>query len=114
MDHVSSVYEAMRAAGTPFGFSSMQVNGTDLGFDERAHQRIDTSCVLHEKSLIAQSGFWRSRQEVGYAHDWEFFRRVTRAASTWVCTRKPTVLYRAETSGQRDFLRGRIASTGTP
>lgn len=103
-DHVSSIYAAMRATDAPFGFSSMQVDGVDLGFAEPAYQRIDTSCVLHRKSLIAQSGWWRSRDEAGYAHDWEFLRCVIAAGTTWVCTRKPTLLYGIATSGQKRFL----------
>ena len=103
-DHVSSIYEAMRAAGAAVGFSSMQVNGTDLSFAEPARGRIDTSCVLHRKSLLERSGWWRSREEAGYVHDWEFLSRVIGAGRTWVCTRKPTLLYNAETCGQKEFL----------
>jgi hypothetical protein len=29
---------------------------------------------------------------------------VIDAGRTWVCTRKPTLLYNAETSGQKEFL----------
>jgi hypothetical protein len=98
------IYDAMRAAGAAVGFSSMQVNGTDLSFAEPAQGRIDTSCILHRKSLIERSGWWSNREEAGYAHDWEFLRRVIDAGRTWVCTRKPTLLYNAETCGQKDFL----------
>lgn len=82
----------------------MQVNGTDLSFFEPAHGRVDTSCVLHRKSLLERSEWWTSRDEAGYAHDWEFLRRVIDAGRTWVCTRKPTLLYNAETGGQKKFL----------
>jgi glycosyltransferase involved in cell wall biosynthesis len=106
-DHVSSVYEAMRAAKAPFGFSSMQVHGRDLGFDAPALQGLDTSCVLHQKALVGQAGWWKTRAAAGYAHDWEFLSRVIEAGRTWVCTRRPTLIYGAETSGQSEFLRAR-------
>jgi GT2 family glycosyltransferase len=105
-NHVSSVYEAMRAADARFGFSSMQVDGVDLRFAEPVHQGIDTSCALHDRELIRRAGWWRSRDDVGYAHDWEFLRRVVDAAEAWVCTRLPTLVYRAESSGQEAYFRG--------
>jgi glycosyltransferase involved in cell wall biosynthesis len=104
-DHVASVYEAMRAADA--GFSSMQVDGRDLGFRRPELQGIDTSCVLHRRSLVGPHGWWRSREEAGYAHDWEFLRRMVDGGGTWVCTRAPTLVYHAGTSGQGAFLRRR-------
>jgi hypothetical protein len=67
---------------------------------------------VHHKALIARSGWWQSRDAVGYAHDWEFMRRAITAAKSWVCTRRPTLLYGAETSGQRAFLQ-RLRSQAT-
>lgn len=104
-DHVSSVVMAMRGADVPFGYSSMEVDGKDMKFDlPPAQFRIDTSCVVHDRALVARRGYWKNREEGGYAHDWEFFSRMVADGTRAVCTRRPTLIYNAETSGQRDFL----------
>lgn len=103
-DHISSIYDAMRRNGATFGFSSMLVGEVDMKFTEPKHQGIDTSCILHQKDLILKYGWWKDRQEAGYSHDWEFFNRWVKGGERWVCTRKPTLQYNAETSGQREFL----------
>lgn len=111
-DHLSSLHEAVTVAGTALGFSSMQVDGRDLGFTEPTYQGIDSSCLLHDKSLIDHHGWWKSRDEVGYAHDWEFVSRMVHGGVRWAATRRPTLLYNAATSGQRAFLAGRGATGG--
>jgi glycosyltransferase involved in cell wall biosynthesis len=105
-NHVSSLYEAMRKTGSAFAFSSMSVNGRDLKFKSLKQFEIDTSCVLHEKDLIDKYGWWKDRTEVGYAHDWEFFSRWVN--EKWVCSRMPTLLYNADSSGQKEFLLARV------
>lgn len=104
-DHVSSLYEALRSAGAAFAFSSMEVDGMDMGFTEPKYQGIDTSCVLQQKSLIAKYGAWHDREKGGYSHDWELFSRWVNGKEKWVCTKKPTVLYNADSSGQKAFLK---------
>jgi GT2 family glycosyltransferase len=102
-NHVSSIYEAMRKEQASFGFSSMEVSGKDLKFTEPKYQGIDTSCVIHLKDLVEKYGGWKDRIEGGYAHDWEFISRWVNGQEPWVCTRKATLIYNAETSGQADF-----------
>lgn len=106
--HVSGIYEEMRKKSAYWGFSSMQANGKDLEFTEPKLQGIDTSCVVHLKDLVRKYGWWKSREEVGYAHDWEFFERFVRGGEPWVCTRKPTLVYYVETSGQGEYLAARM------
>lgn len=103
-EHVSSLYEAMRANGTAYAFSSMEVNGTDLKFEEPKQGGIDTSCILHRKDLVAKYGKWLDRNKANYYHDWEFVSRWVAGGEKWVATRKPTLIYNAETCGQREFL----------
>lgn len=110
-DHLSSLYAALRGArGASFAFSSMSVNGQDLGFKEPVPGSIDTSCVLHSKDLILRHGFWKDRVEAGYAHDAEFFSRWTRAGEKWAATGKATLRYNAETCGQKDFILAKAAA----
>lgn len=103
-DHVSSLYEAMRETGSAYAFSSMEVNGTDLKFAEPKHGSIDTSCILHQKALVTKHGGWKDRTKANYYHDWEFVSRWVNASEKWVATKKPTLIYNAETCGQREFL----------
>jgi glycosyltransferase involved in cell wall biosynthesis len=109
-DHLSSLYEVMRASNAVFTFSSMEVDGKDLGFTEPKHQGIDTSCVLHRKELVEKYGWWKDRVAGGYAHDWEFFSRWVKAGEKWACTKKPTLIYNAATSGQAEFLKSTVAT----
>ncbi|HEY5365101.1 MAG TPA: glycosyltransferase [Casimicrobiaceae bacterium] len=102
-EHLSSIYEAMRSSGAAFGFSSMQVDGTDLFFSRPELQGIDTSCVLHQRELIRRHGGWKDRA-VDYAHDWELFARWVHAGETWVCTRRPTLRYGTLANGQAPFI----------
>lgn len=104
-DHLSSVYEALRSNEAVFAFSSMEVDGVDIGFTEPKFQGIDTSCVLHEKSLVRKYGFWKDRIEGGYSHDWEFISRWVAGGEKWACTKRPTLQYNAESSGQTEFLK---------
>lgn len=105
--HVSSVMDAIRGADAAWGFSSMRTpDGTDLGFAVPGRGRIDTSCVVHARHLIARYGPWRSVGETkDYAHDWELFARWVDAGERWIATRAPTVLYDTETSSQAAFVR---------
>lgn len=105
-NHVSSLYEALRSTDSTYAFSSMEVNGTDLGFSEPKKGGIDTSCVLHKKMLIGKYGGWKDRTEANYFHDWEFISRW--AAERWAATKLPTLIYNAETCGQQEFLKGLV------
>jgi hypothetical protein len=87
----------------------MSVDGKDLGFTKPERGGIDTSCVLHDKDLVGRYGFWKDRISGGYAHDWEFFSRWVMAGEKWACTRKPTVIYNADTCGQPAFIRSMAA-----
>lgn len=103
-NHVSSLYEALRAADAAYAFSSMEVDGKDLGFSEPKQGGIDTSCILHRMELISKYGPWKDRTEANYYHDWELVSRWVSGGEKWVATRKPTLIYNAETCGQREFL----------
>lgn len=104
-DHLETVYEAMRKSRATWGFSSMSVDGNPIVFKSPAQGQIDTSCVLHYRSLIRRYGWWKTRGEAGYAHDWEFFSRFVGGNEPVVATERPTVLYNADTSGQREWIR---------
>lgn len=108
-DHLSSLLEAKKAALASYAFSSMSVDGKDLGFTKPERGGIDTSCVLHDKGLVDRYGGWLDRVAGGYAHDWEFFSRWVMGGEKWACTKKPTVIYNADTCGQPAFIRSMAA-----
>ena len=104
-NHLSSLYEEVLKEPTLCAFSSMSVDGKDLKFDVPKYQGIDTSCVLHHKSLVRKYGWWKNREEAKtYAHDWEFFSRWVAGLEKFPCTHLPTLVYNAATSGQAEFL----------
>jgi hypothetical protein len=70
-------------------------------FDFPRKGRIDTSCVVHKWKLCYTRGLWKDRIEGGYAHDFEFFNRITSNFScVWKATKKFTLLYNTEFNGQ--------------
>jgi hypothetical protein len=84
------------------------VLGKDLGFVAPTRGSIDTSCVLHQKELIRKYGPWKSQTEVGYAHDWELFRRWVEAGEKWAATGMATVDYNIETCRQKEYLKALV------
>jgi glycosyltransferase involved in cell wall biosynthesis len=105
-DHVASVMAGILTAGASWGFSSMEVEGTDLGFGgPPVHGRIDTSCVIHRKELFDKHGPWKNRSAATYSHDWELFSRWLDAKEPWAATARPTMKYGLGACGQAEFLR---------
>jgi glycosyltransferase involved in cell wall biosynthesis len=72
-------------------FSSMNIEGKPIYFKEPKRGRIDTSCVIHKTQLLYKYGYWKDRNEAGYAHDWEFFSRWK--DESYAVTLQPTVEY---------------------
>jgi len=103
-NHLSSLMQIAQANDVEFVVSSMSVDGKPLIFEQPAFGKVDTSCLLHRKSLIQRFGWWKDRNEGGYCHDWEFVKRWLDAGVRWAVTHLPTVIYNAETSGQKEFL----------
>ncbi|MHC5058259.1 MAG: glycosyltransferase [Planctomycetota bacterium] len=105
-NHLSTLYNTLRAHNAAFAFSSMHVIGQPepMLFTEPKRLGIDTSCILHRRDLIVRYGDWKNRDEATYAHDWELVERWLKGGESWVPTGIPTLRYNAETSGQADFL----------
>jgi glycosyltransferase involved in cell wall biosynthesis len=101
-DHVSNLLTTILAEKSVWGWSSMMVNGVDLNFDRLERGKIDTSCVIHHKSLIQKHGVWKPRTEANYWHDYELFSRWRKEPQT--VTGYPSVSYNASASGQGAFL----------
>ena len=102
VNHLSHIVEEIRKdESLEFIFSSMIINEKELLFDFPRKGRIDTSCVVHKWKLCYTRGLWKDRIEGGYAHDFEFFNRITSNFScVWKATKKFTLLYNTEFNGQ--------------
>jgi GT2 family glycosyltransferase/glycosyltransferase involved in cell wall biosynthesis len=107
-NHLSSIFESMRIASASFGLSSMEVDGKPLICEKPEFGSVDTSCLLHRKSLVRDFGWWKNREEDGYAHDWMFVSRWVDGGVRWVATKTPTVIYNRHTSGQSEYLATRV------
>ena len=103
-NHLSSLMAITMKTDAEFASSSMLINGKELKCEKPEFGQIDTSEVLHKKSLVEKFGWWADRVTVGYSHDWEFINRWVKAGIKWAVTGKATVIYNAETSGQKEFL----------
>lgn len=102
-DHVSSIMAAILNSGATWGFSSMLADGKDMGFDQPMCGRIDTSCIVHPKSFIGKYGGWKTDNEATYKNEWTLVEPWMKDEK-WVCTKKATLIYNVETSGQKDYL----------
>lgn len=106
--HLSSIFENVQADSVSFGLASMEVDGKPLICEKPEFGSVDTSCLLHKKSLVSQFGWWRDREKAGYSHDWEFVNRWLEGGIRWTVTKQPTVIYNRHTSGQSAFLAARV------
>lgn len=108
-EHLSSLFFAVTAKQADLGLASMEVGGKVLLCEKPEYGAADTSCLFHKRGLIAKAGWWKDRNEAGYAHDWEFISRLLQSGAKWVTTKNPTVCYGLETCGQKDFLKQKLS-----
>jgi len=101
-NHLSSLVSLLSPA-TSGVISSMELesNSVPLIFKRKERGQVDTSCMLHRKHIVLTSGWWKSREEVGYAHDWEF---CSRWPGEVAFTKLPTVIYGDAESPQQEWL----------
>jgi len=90
-NHLESLILAIGEYGADYGISSIFMNDTPIYCKEPMRYRVDTSSILHKASLLKKYGYWKTREEVGYAHDWELVSRWKDHA--WAATNLPTLLY---------------------
>lgn len=91
--HLESLVRAVSAdPAFAFAFSSFVMNGEEIICRRPRRFQIDTSAILHERSLLDRFGFWRAPQELGHlAHDWELVSRWE--GERWAATLRPTLVY---------------------
>ncbi len=94
--HIEDLYNAMQ--GVDYAFTDMNWDGRILKCKEPKRYRIDTSSIMHSKELLDIYGYWQTREQAGYSHDWELVERWK--DRTWKATGKSTLNYNLEFNDQ--------------
>jgi glycosyltransferase involved in cell wall biosynthesis len=95
-EHLESLVERLLAKpGASYAFSSFDIGETIVCRTPRRFQ-IDTSALLHRRSLLDRHGYWRPAAETDWAHDWELVSRWR--DEPYVASLRPTLRYSLETS----------------
>jgi len=115
-NHLETLYKALMNGKAKDGrkptwaFSSFQVEEKGVVLEKRVLAkepklyRLDTSCVMHLRSLLVKHNrYWRPERIkdddgnetklAGYAVDWDLFKVWTEADEPWVATRQFTLIY---------------------
>ena len=71
--HIEDLVNAME--GVDYAFTDINMGPRTLKCREPKRYRIDTSSIMHKKELLDAYGYWKTREEAGYAHDWELVSR---------------------------------------
>jgi glycosyltransferase involved in cell wall biosynthesis len=100
-DHLESLVYAVThfpntEAGADYGLASFKMGKVPIYCGKPQRYRVDTSTILHKKSLLEKYGYWKTREEAGYAHDWELVSRW--GDHNWAVTNIPTLIYNTEFS----------------
>lgn len=91
-NHVSSLLDALnRRPDAQFAFSSFYYGDEIVHACEPRQHHIDTSALLHRRSLLDRYGYWKAAHEAAGAHDWELVSRWH--GEPWAATGQPTMRY---------------------
>jgi glycosyltransferase involved in cell wall biosynthesis len=91
-DHLASLVGPLVGDPTAaFAFGSLQIAGETILCRRPRRFQIDTSALLHRRSLIERFGYWRPAAEADGAHDWDLVSRWEGEA--WLASLQPTLLY---------------------
>ena len=74
-NHFLYIYERICSTESNYGLTSMIMGKYNIVCKEPKLYRVDTSCVVHRKSLVDKYGPWKSHKDAGYCHDFEFVSR---------------------------------------
>ena len=73
--HIEDLVKAILQNDADYSFTNMNMQGRTLVCKEPKRYRIDTSSIMHKKELLDKYGYWKTREQAGYAHDWELVSR---------------------------------------
>lgn len=102
-EHLQSLVELLADPGVAYAFSSISIGGEEVICEQPRLYLIDTSSLLHRRSLLDRYGYWRSPAGAGMpAHDWELVSRWRR--ERWAASRRPTLSYTLDPARHRPEL----------
>ncbi|MBV9309839.1 MAG: glycosyltransferase, partial [Solirubrobacterales bacterium] len=97
-DHLDSIVELLRDRGPMFAFASLTMGGEEIICRRPRRMQIDTSALVHQRSLLERFGYWRP----GATHDWELVSRWR--DESWSASLKPSVIYTLSDAHKRARL----------
>lgn len=94
-NHLQTLVDAMSTQpDLSFVYGSFECDGLEIICGEPVQKcRIDTSTMLHLRSLFDEFGYWRTQKNVGYANDWEIVSRWKAAGKKYLATKAVTLIY---------------------
>lgn len=111
-NHLSSLVSKLEQSNASYVFASFTMNVVSNGkrngevypiiCRKPLKYRIDTSALLHRKSLIEKYGAWSYVDKL--SHDWELVSRWVNGKEEWVATELLTVNYTADETRVRARL----------
>jgi glycosyltransferase involved in cell wall biosynthesis len=100
-NHLNSLINSMTENNSDYAISSMVMDDITIYCPEPKLYRVDSSALLHKKELLEKYGYWKTREQAGYSHDWELVSRWK--DHLWSATLLPTLNYNTE-AGQNDAI----------
>lgn len=101
--HLETLYNLFKKNNKlSYAFSSMIMGDYKILCKEPVIYRIDTSCIMHKRILLNKYGYWRTHEDVGYAHDYELVSRWK--YENYDSTREFTMIYNLEGSNNNPEL----------
>jgi hypothetical protein len=96
--HLESLVELLGDPDIEFAFASLRMGGEDIICRRPRRMQIDTSALVHRRSLLDRHGYWGPSP----VHDWEL---VSGWGETgWAASLRPTVIYRLRSPHRRARL----------
>lgn len=89
-EHLASLAELLADPAVAYALSSIEIAGEVVTCRRPRRYLVDTSALLHRRSLLERYGYWVPRG--AGAHDWELVSRWHR--ERWAASLRPTLRYR--------------------
>jgi glycosyltransferase involved in cell wall biosynthesis len=90
-DHLESLVGLLADPTISYAFGSIEIDGEVIACERPRRYLIDTSALLHRRSLLDRHGYWKPLAETEGAHDWELVSRWGREG--WAASGRATLRY---------------------
>lgn len=93
-NHLSSLYTALVSnKEASYAIASFKSDTHTIICSEPKKFRVETSALLHKRSLLNQYNYWNTRTAVGFANDFELVSRWMQGREKYVATKTATVVF---------------------